>query len=91
MESASNPRGIETVSIKIIIYRAVNDAGIREKKNIVKDQPRVVWLSCRKLFIILYNEVAASLYCGVILDLKNFASSIKTLGRRNYLVYATCV
>lgn len=91
VESASNPRGIETVSIKIIIYRAVNDAGIREKKNIVKDQPRVVWLSCRKLFIILYNEVAASLYCGVILDLKNFASSIKTLGRRNYLVYATCV
>jgi integrase len=37
---AANPKAIGEGSIKSIIYRAINDAGLREKKNIVKGQPK---------------------------------------------------
>jgi integrase len=41
-EQAANPRFVSRGNIENIIYRSINDAGIREKKNIVKGQRRVL-------------------------------------------------
>jgi integrase len=41
-EDSANPRAMGVGSIENIIYRAIYDSGIREKKNVVKGQKRVL-------------------------------------------------
>jgi len=41
-EQAANPRSMSEDNIEMIIYRAVCDSGIREKKNIVKGQRKIL-------------------------------------------------
>jgi hypothetical protein len=41
-EQAANPKNVKVGAIKNIIYHAINDSGLREKKNIIKGQKRVL-------------------------------------------------
>ena len=39
-EQAANPKNVKVGAIKNIIYHAINDSGLREKKNVIKGQKR---------------------------------------------------
>lgn len=40
-KKCASPKHVGDGSIALIIYRAINDAGLREKKNVVKDEKRI--------------------------------------------------
>jgi len=39
-EAAANPKSVGVKTIESILYRAINDSGIREKKNLVRGEPK---------------------------------------------------